>query len=332
MSGKVLFLEPYSYFERLGVVPKNNYFFGIPFFVADIENYICNFSLVITCIDHSDFSNNAIGLARRNGIKTVLLMDGVFEFSNSINNPYLKKINKKLLLNRMYDSIITPDKYTNEIFDNISKSYYYMPKHSVVKESYRNPPKRSKKFLITTANTAYFDDSEFNILIRLLKEISRVLDNNKIEYSYRIFDEKILKQLSASVINDKESSFDETLQNYHALISTPSTVVCGAILMGMPVCVLSYRDVPLRTASGWVYHEGLNFDKILQSMLDSDKDRMRWQSLLLPNNVVPLNEIIDLLELEKPIKNKAYYFERFIRLISTKSNSINKLIKFIKKI
>lgn len=273
---KVLFLQPRQYFERLGVVFDTlpfDYEFGMPSFGIITGKYK-EYDAAVTCIDHSQYTRFICQEFKRSGVKVILMMDGVFEWANATNNPYLEKLAIKLLSPVCYDSVLTVDRALMDILkkEGVESDQYTK---RVCEASLNN----RQRFLITTANTPYFDLSEYSFLVSAIKEISDCLEENSIEFDYRIFDERLIKDLA---IEDSRNKVSGTIENvgskYAGVFTTPSSIVISLMEIKIPVCIIDYRDGPLFVQSGWRKTPGSNTDKILKSMLAKDKDRMGYQS------------------------------------------------------
>lgn len=235
------------------------------------------YDLVVTCVEHSILSRNIINCCNMLGIDTALIMDGTYEYENANNNPYLKKMNFKLLDNTKFNYIFSVDKMMERYINSLgAKFIHYFPKHARVDKNMEPPI--LKRLLLTTANSSYFNESEFDELVCLLKKIRLFLENSGIEFKFRVYDDKIIKELN---INEDENDillgFAETIKKYSHVISTPSTIINSSINANRPTAVLMYRDAPITQPAGWIISNSVSLDKTFSSFLKPCKNRMSFQ-------------------------------------------------------
>lgn len=282
----VLFLQPKEYFQKLGVNFETlsfNFEFGVSTNLG-LDQIRGRYCAVVSCIDHSHFSRYVSKLARDSGISSILMMDGVFEWFNATNNPFLKKVGIKLLSPLVYSSVLVRDK---GLFQYLNKRDVECAMYSSLGSdgerklySSREPAleRKGSDFLITTANTPYFNENEFYQLVELIKKLVKVLDSNGYTYKYRLFDASLVTALGVlNVDNITEPSFDESLNMFSGVLTTPSTIVLNAMKAGLPVCIFDYRDGPLFIQAGWRMNSSSGILSIIESMLEKDRDRMGYQ-------------------------------------------------------
>lgn len=332
----ILFLQPREYFERLGLDFERIEnecafgFFSISGFLEDIKKY----SVVVTCIDHSHFSRFLCLLAKANGVPSLIIMDGVFEWSNATSNPFLVKRGIKLLSPLCYSHAAVVDSGLGEALSRKGcKVYSYSPSSVVENELIQT----SGAVLVTTANTPYFSEQEYVDLLSMLTEVIKSLENKNIDYAFRIFDERIIEDLSIPPQkNIIGGGFVQVVKDYGALITTPSTIAIEAMRLNLPVALLDYRDGPVFFQSAWRINGGSSISRTIDSLLSPSPERLDYQKEQLPPSK-RLDEIIDdvsrggyfrspeVLELIGSLKKDLYTisFEYFARLFL-----VRKMAKF----
>jgi hypothetical protein len=229
----------------------------------------------------------------RKGEKLVVLQDGVFDFSNSFCNPFFFD-SYKLLYPSTSNVVFS--------FGNKEKSYikYFNP-NAVVKSympTFINKTIENKKtfsnsnaqfdVMITTANTAYFSDQEFDRLVNLLVNIVGKLKKSELTYCFRIFDKKIieaLKHVSIAFVNIIDVDLCSALTLTKSVITTPSTLSVEVMILDVPVATLIYRDYPLTTQTGWIMAHENDAILIVESMLKGADERMNIQRAMLTNYI-----------------------------------------------
>ncbi|HEM7544030.1 TPA: hypothetical protein U2M54_002841 [Providencia rettgeri] len=302
MSYKVLFLEDKLFYEGM---LNHNFFHNCELFYNGGKLYnknhqLIKYDLIVYTIYSSPLYNFIIRRASELNIKTLLLMDGICEFSNFTKN-------KKIMA-------LGIDNYHPIIADNIgiigksAKKYFcsfginalnYIPPRVIDmciknKNESNNKINKENVFLITTANTAYYDDSEYTKLINLLKDIILVLKNKNIRYYFRVFDEKIINELSIPhEKNLRNGSFEDTLEMVSFVITTPSSIILPAMYQRKPVAILQYRDSPNFIQSGWVISKDIDYSSTFASMMSFDKKRMNFQLNQIEDSLSKCDTVAD---------------------------------------
>lgn len=282
----ILFSESESYYKSLGILEalsdytlefngarlyKRNsaYFFKYAAFVSGF--YCCPRASLIV-----------IKCAKVN-VKSIYLMDGIFEYSNALNNPMIKKYSLKLNFPILHDYACIVGRVEKGLFLE-SRCYQYLPQRVSmfgVKES-----KCENLILVTTANTAYFDAEERSELVDLLRAVCTNLVQNKVDFKIRIFDESILKVIGVFSVNDIESSFEDCIKDVTHVITTPSSISLTAMSLGLPVLHVDVKDTPKFFTGGWNIYSLRQVDRVLKSFLDGEKERILYQNEIVKNYLV----------------------------------------------
>ena len=289
---KVLVLELEDIFLRfVGAIGEAEYFFCNPIDqrrvteLLDVVDWVISLSYEDVCI------NDVICLAKSKKVNTVLLVDGVLEWSNTYQNPRNRGVLYQPIIHD-YVGCCMPDQVPRikkwnpsaEVF--LYRNYRLAPdcvKRSVHEERY--------DFLITTAVTPYFNDDEQKRLTDSLNTIIRIIEEERYSYCLRIFDEKLLSSLEFNHgINIKSSPFQTLLSEVKCVISTPSSICVEAMSAGKPTAQIMYRDSPLFFQTGWLILGQCTLTNTFGDMMNRNKDRMLFQN----EEVQFLNEAPDL--------------------------------------
>lgn len=276
MSKKILFLQPRAYFERLGF-DFEALDYEVDFGVVSLTSYkkrLSSYACVFSCIDHSGFSRFLCQYAREKGVPSIIVMDGVFEWSNATKHPFLNKLGVNLLSPFSYSMAMVCDEGLRRYLEKkgVNVSMYY-PGNSIKGRGDDNG-----YILITTANSPYFDEAEKSCLVAMYLAVINHLRDCGVSYKFRIFDEGLLEALSISHDdNIVDGAFEEALVGARAVISTPSTVVVTSMMYSLPVAIADYRDGPLFINSGWRINGAVNLEDTIKSMLSRDVHRMSYQ-------------------------------------------------------
>jgi len=329
-----LFLEDSSYYKALGIFNNIIDFDGNNDYKIkdkDLQKY----EMIISQLYVNPISNFLIIKAKRNAVKTLLLSDGIIEWTNCFQNPMNKKYNANLYHPILHDIFLCVGKEETKYFNFLGyKTMQYLPKRI---SPTMTPQKKinNKTFLITTANTAYYNKSEKENLIALLKKIIEELDSLFFKYIFRIFDEELMKELELdSNKNIKNGSFEECLKLVDCVITTPSSISILAMYHNKAVAHLIYRDSPIFIQAGWNIFFSVNIKKSLENMLSFDKNRINFQNFQVSNYIVDNSGIED--EVQKELqKQKEENIKKFINqnLYNMLNSSFNFNIEyFIRKI
>ena len=160
----------------------------------------------------------------------------------------------------------------------------FMPQRLISQKS-PCPLPRSERVLLTTANTAYFNNEEYEVLLGLISDIAILLIGEKVDFSFRIFDQKLLASLNKKcgfgVLNDIDERFEDTLQRYSSVITTPSSVAVVSMFHRRSTALLIYRDWPMLLQTGWLVPSAQIFRFHLNDFLKRSDPRMDVQDKFL---------------------------------------------------
>ncbi|OCH28674.1 hypothetical protein A6E12_09290 [Aliivibrio fischeri] len=245
-----------------------------------------NYDLVVYTIYSSPYYNFLIYHASLQGVNTLLLMDGICEFSNFTKNSNIKRLNIDNYHPIIANSIAVVGTEAKNYFSMYGiNSVIYLPPR-VCTMNYHVKLDNNNTFLITTANTAYYDEDEFKLLVSLLKATIKNLIEGNFNFYFRIYDQRIINDLNISDdINLITGSFESVLEKVDYVITTPSSIMLTAMYANKPVAMLLYRDVPNFIQSGWILFEGCNFINLFESMKEKDLKRMSFQASQVKYNL-----------------------------------------------
>ena len=310
MSCKVIFLESKSFYQDM----LDTVFFENCQFEFDGGqhhsniSYLSNYDLVVYTIFSSPVYNLIIQHCIKYDIPTLLLFDGICEFSNFTKNPLIRKLDIENYHPIIADKIaVVGDDALNYFEAEGCAAYKYLPPRVFrMKEKLPFPDDNNGyDFLITTANTSYYNDKEKASLIVLLEKLISELNNSTYSYCFRLFDKQLLLELNMpEVANLTDTDFDSVLIKVRSVITTPSSILLSAMFHERAVAVLSYRDSPMFIQSGWLIHMGVDFINTLESMQLRDSKRMIFQLAQVKSNIesdpfLKLNPDIVISELKK---------------------------------
>lgn len=236
------------------------------------------------------------------GVNTFLLTDGIVEWNNCFNHSEVLKCKNRLFSSIFHVHFLCPGAFESSFIHESSCSY--TPKKIIpVGYTTKMRPNSKKRILLTTANSAYFDNEEMHRLIDIMKNIaSESIKNENVELIIRVFDEHILDALADfDFFNDIKTPFNDLLVNVDAVISTPSSIILTSMLSKKPTCQIIYRDSPLLLQSGWMIHGSTNVQITLNDISESNMERMQYQNFVVENNYKN-SSLIDLVEFKSNSK------------------------------
>ncbi|MEZ9998872.1 hypothetical protein AB4428_11260 [Vibrio lentus] len=232
---------------------------------------------------------------------SISVLDGVFDFANSFYHPFFEGKNYKLYFPAINDAVLCfgkkESRYIKSLNDNIMVKTYipsYIKKTQEKADDFNN---ENAKYdvMLTTANTAYFNDEEFVKVVRYLNETTKILQSAGYSVCYRIFDQKILESLVfKDVCNITTGSFVDSAKNTKCIFTTPSTLAVESMILGIPTATFIYRNTPLTTQTGWIIYDLASVMDVVESMLSNDNDRLLIQKVLLENYIYSeVNELTE---------------------------------------
>lgn len=91
---KLLVLEPMEYYEELGVddILKKHEIYSPKILFESLEVAILNCDAVVTCLYHSPLSLTSALLAKKLNKQVIYFSDGIEDWANMTNNPFMNKL------------------------------------------------------------------------------------------------------------------------------------------------------------------------------------------------------------------------------------------------
>ncbi len=147
------------------------------------------------------------------------------------------------------------------------------------------PPAR---ILVMTANTPAFTDDQHTTVVRALADLQRWFDDHPtlggspVDVVWRLTGDLPQTIGSGRTVSDKErESLSECLQGVAAVISTPSTAMLEAMLLGRPVAMLDYHNLPPYVQASWTIGAASQIGDVVSELLDPPRPKMLHQDFIL---------------------------------------------------
>jgi len=288
MSQMILFSESESYYRKLGLKNIDGIVFifdGMRFYKRK-NSFLVTFSVFISIFYTMPHNVLLTQRFKKLGIKTILCSDGINDLANSFINPMHIKYGVELLHPILQDFFLCVGKKERMYFNQSAIAMDFMP-DTIITKQYPSSLPEKRKILITTANTAYFNDDEFELLLKLIVGVSELLRDKGVDFSFRIFDNSLLSALqenySGKIINDIQNGFEDTLEHYTSVITTPSSVAVASMFHRRPTALLIYRDWPMFLQTGWSIPSVNVFKNNFDSFFDCDESRIAVQDRFFLN-------------------------------------------------
>ena len=144
-----------------------------------------------------------------------------------------------------------------------------------------------KRILVTSANTPWFTDEQRQHALygfRALREFARARRDFELVWRLRrwIGDSISLRPDECS---DPASPLPSVLRNVDAVITQASTVQLEAMLLGLPVAVLDFDNVPAFLPSAWRITSSSQIEGAVDGLLDPEPARLSYQDECLHNEL-----------------------------------------------
>lgn len=323
----ILFSEPEEYYRNLGLCKIDNFsyeFDGMRLYKKEKE-WFQKYDLFV-CLFYTNPHNVLLTLKFQELEKpTLLCSDGIFDFANSFINPAQLKYNVRLFHPVIQSSFLCVGKIESEYFSsakiNVTR---FIPKRVMSVYDIIPLPEKNR-VLVTTANSAYFNDSEYCLLVKSLTNVIEILEEKGILYSLRIFDKKLLIDLRqiTSVNNDVKNDFEATLCRYSSVITTPSSIALTSMYHQRSTGLLVYRDYPMFLQTGWMIYARENFIDMLDGFVNRDKDRIDIQNHIIHGYISEKNlndGILEALHADQEVRKIKYVDQNLLNMLNSKFN------------
>jgi 2-polyprenyl-3-methyl-5-hydroxy-6-metoxy-1,4-benzoquinol methylase len=254
-----------------------------------------NLDILVSHEHYEPASQAGLYRALAQGIPTVVLPDGVLGFRNTWEHPQL-----------MNGAIFNP--VAGTAFASLSPSHadaiqqwnsrqccvpvgfppldkYYGLRRRTTSQGAR------QRILIATAKTPYFTPDQRALVIKALFEISSYEKSlsTKIqspEFKWRVTQDlpQVLQLNKASI--DDRPHLSDVLQEVDAVITTYSTVILEAMMLGLPVALLDYGNEPQYVNCAWQIKAGDQIESIISQLLSPKNEYLDFQDWCLHQAVL----------------------------------------------
>ena len=152
------------------------------------------------------------------------------------------------------------------------------------------PPPSPYKILVCSANTPWFNQIDKKLIIQSfidLQNIAQQLENSgQYKFHWRLTG-KLPEILGIS--EDNRCLFEEIVSDFHAVVTTPSTVAIESMYHRRPTAILNYPRSPLYVPSAWEIHNNDGILPILHEIITPPEPKLIYQETIL-NDTLQLKE------------------------------------------
>lgn len=240
-------------------------------------------ALVVTFDCYREPMVTLLRRAAEAGIPTLLLADGILEYRNTWEHPQLTPgslyqpvvAHKLACIGRSQARVV-------ESWGNAGRCEIVgSPRLDVYAGRSRRtrPADRPFRLLVMTAITPYFDEVQHAHVRRSLEDLKAHLATVPIEVCWRL-----TKGLDAeigvdSLVTDLTGlELADVLQNVDAVVTTPSTSMIEAMLLGLPVALLDYCNRPHYVPAAWRITAPGHIAETIDGLRAPTTDRLLYQN------------------------------------------------------
>ena len=255
-----------------------------------------NTALVVAVDTYHEPRISLIRKAVEQNIPTLILADGILEYRNTWEHPQILPASIfQPVLGHKIACLGHSQARVIKSWGNTGKCEVVgSPKfdgYAGLKRRQRQPDEPFR-VLVMTALTPYFTPAQHELVRQSLLDMKRffdgteVIDSVRIEPIWRItkgLDAEIGVECFTSDLTGRELA--EFLQNVDAVITTPSTAMLEAMLLGLPVAVLDYCNCPHYVQASWRITAPEHITSTVAELLDPPAPKMLFQESSLHDSL-----------------------------------------------
>lgn len=232
-------------------------------------------------------SLRALALARRHGVPTALLMDGIVEWRNMFRNP---KNAADFLSPAPVDLILCAGEIDRLILSSLGNSAVAtgLPRMEWAKGIPDPDAAMPPRILIATARTPCFNDRERATLLDALAGIRDAARSLRVTVVWRLT-QHLDEQLGVS---SDGRSLSACLADVHAVLTTPSTLALEAMLARRPTGLIHPFETPLWPAAAVVLGQAEPGDGLVSQAVEAAKHAAGFQSLVMQDAASAIRAVL----------------------------------------
>jgi len=251
-----------------------------------------NTGLVVMADCYNQPWSTLLHQAVEQGIPTLLLADGILEYRNTFENPGVTAgaifqpvvAHKIACLGR--SQARTLESWGNAAQVEVTGAPRF--DRYAGKQRRTRPANEPFKVLVMTAITPYFNEAQHAQVRRSLLDLKQAFaagitrDGVSLQVEWRVTKGMQAEIGVESVVSDLTGrELAEVLERVDAVISTPSTAMVEAMLLGLPVAVLDYTNSPLYVQPAWRITAPEHIGPVLAELLAPPAPKLQFQDAVL---------------------------------------------------
>lgn len=223
--------------------------------------------------------------ARHAGIPSLVLQDGILEWRCQYENPLFgagggAPQHQPVLADKIA-CIGQQSARQIAAWGNASKvEVTGMPRLDSLRPRPRKEQGNGRRILVMTAKNPGFTQCQRDVTLESLADVKEILSREKnVELVWRI-SKGIADELRIHNRLDQIGSVElvKVLEEVDAVITTPSTAMLEAMLMGLPVAALDYPNVPRFVPTAWTISASSQIGPVAAEMLRSPVAKLAFQN------------------------------------------------------
>ncbi len=249
--------------------------------------------LLVTHDTYTEPGRSIIRSAVARGIPTLILADGVLEYRNTFEHPQLDPgVVFQPVLGHKIACIGQAQTRVLESWGNAGRCETV---GATRLDHYFSRSRRQRKagepvrVLITTALTPWFTAGHRDQVLASLRDLKHYFDHTPVSVGqpaiqpvWRLMGGVAAEMgLPASANDFSGRELAEVLQEVDAVITTPSTILLEAMLLGLPVAQLDYCNVPHYVSTAWRITAATHIPGVLSELANPPAAKRLYQETVL---------------------------------------------------
>lgn len=272
----------------------------------DVLNAAQPGDLAIFYSEHFDRFRDACLRLREKQVATLYMVDGILEWRNAWENspdevacPYTMRP----VLSHKVACIGNSQARVLESWGNVDKvEVVGIPRLDSYRDAVhrRIPDPDVFRVLAMTAKSPAFTEQQYRDVRQSLLDLKAwggrhpELQGRRVEFVWRLTGELANEIGVDNQLTDLTGGeLAQTLADVDAVITTPSTAMIEAMLIGLPVAVLDYHNCPHYVTSGWDICSAEHIDPTLEQLASPPETRMMFQRFQLDDSLNLNNDATD---------------------------------------
>lgn len=250
--------------------------------------------LVLCVNDYSVGIAQCLDAARTRGIPSLVLQDGILEWRCQYENPLFgagggAPQHQPVLADKIacigHESLRRIAGWGNEARVELTG----MPRLDYLCSHTAKPPESpGRRVLVMTAKNPGFNQSQREATLRSLRDLKAHLDSlPHIKIMWRV-SQAVASELGVEnqLREIASAELAEVVESVDAVVSTPSTAMLEAMLLGRPVAAVDYHNVPTFVRTAWTISAPEHIQKVVAELLDPPASKVGFQQETLADNLV----------------------------------------------